>query len=72
MVAFDRNRYCDLGVAYLVCLRGVGVGMKYIARFMLDWIRADIAIAKAAPVWNMDHIEALRREEARWERELGE
>ena len=45
--------------------------MKYIARFMLDWIRADIAIAKAAPVWNMDHIEALRREEARWEKEIG-
>ena len=43
--------------------------MKAIARFMLAWARADIAIARAAPIWNMDHIEALRREEARWERE---
>lgn len=45
--------------------------MKFIARFMLDWVRADIDIAKAAPIWNADHIEALRREEARWEREAG-
>lgn len=46
--------------------------MKFIARFMLDWIRCDIAIAKAAPIWNMDYIESLRREEARWEKEAEE
>ncbi len=42
--------------------------MKAIARFMLAWARADLAIARAAPIWNMGHIEALRREEARWEK----
>ena len=46
--------------------------MKFIARFMLDWVRHDIAIARSAPIWNMDYIEKLRREEARWEREAGE
>ncbi len=42
---------------------------RYIARFMLDWVRADLIIARSAPVWNMDYIEGLRREEARWEKE---
>lgn len=46
--------------------------MKFIARFMLDWVRADLAICKAAPIWNIGYIEQLRREEARWEREAGE
>lgn len=46
--------------------------MKILARFMLDWVRADIAISKAAPIWNIGYIEQLRREEARWEREVGE
>lgn len=46
--------------------------MKFIARFMLDWVRRDIAIARAAPIWNTGHIESLRREEARWEKEAGE
>ncbi len=46
--------------------------VKFVARFMLDWIRADIAIAKVVPIWNIGYIEQLRREEARWEKEAGE
>jgi hypothetical protein len=32
-------------------------------RLLLYLVRLDIAIARSAPVWNIGHIEALRRRE---------
>ena len=41
--------------------------MKYLARFNLAWLAFDLAIAKAAPDRNHDHIAWLNDKISEWE-----
>ena len=44
--------------------------MRLFLIFLRGWARIDLRIARNAPVLNIKHLEQLRRDEDKWDREI--